>query len=79
MKVPNIKIETETIYSDKLVINFDDSLEEVKYEKMYLELEVDGKTSLYEAVNNQVTILNLNSKSEYKYVLFIEMKGRNQR
>lgn len=75
MKVPNIKVETETIYSDKLVINLDDSLEETKYEKMYLELEVDGKTSLYEAVDNQVTILNLASKTEYKYVLWLKRPG----
>lgn len=75
MKVPSIEIEVEERYDNKLVIKVDDSKEETKYDKMYLEVEINNESKFFEVVNNQVTLTNLNSKTDYKYVLWLEKAG----
>ena len=75
LKVPSIEIEVEERYADKLVIKVDASKEETKYDKMYLEVGINNESKFYEVVNNQVTLTNLNSKTDYQYVLWLEKAG----
>lgn len=78
IKTQNIKVDVEEASSDELVFNVDSSLEETKYDKMYLEININDESKLFEVIDGKVIVTNLESNTNYSYYLWLEQNGQER-